>query len=464
MKDLLHAETTLMLANRSNQIAIVAIIVLLLLSAIWSGMAARELRDDQFATTNAAQQLIEQTRRDVETRATLPPQEAAMRAFLFGRSDAAPALLPGGGGLALSVSRFALLTPEARVSVDSRLTDGRRGEGLDNPLLAGLGQLDLAITTAIFVPLAALVLCAGMVQRERMLGIWRALGVQASSPLLLLGIRLLVRAITLALITAIASLPAFLIDGGATLQVTTTWFCLTTVYVAVWVAISGALCLMRTTSATALTTGLAIWIVALFMLPTLLSAAAEHRHPTTSRLQSIVELRASHLQFEEQEQALLTEWYAANPAWQPPENLSHTWPITFMPRHAAFDRKMRPVMHHFDNQRAARFNWLRRYAWISPPLALVMAADGLAGIDVPRHTRFVHATDQFEDQWRALIVPRVMSYRGLTLDLFSQFPSFEPPALSTPVVPGTAWWGLGGIFCVAIIGLWFGRARLWASC
>ena len=126
--------------------------------------------------------------------------------------------------------------------------------------------------------------------------------------------------------------------------------------------------------------------------------------------------------------AHLADWYAAHPAAAPFAARSHAWPVSFLPRYLAQDRRIRPLMESFDEARARRFAWLEHRNWLSPNLALAMAADRLAGIDAPRYLRHVQRVNSYEDAWRDFFVPRIMSYQGLAAEDFDRLPRFEAPS------------------------------------
>ena len=68
----------------------------------------------------------------------------------------------------------------------------------------------------------------------------------------------------------------------------------------------------------------------------------------------------------------------------------------------------------FDSVRAIRFATFERRTLLLPAMALITAADRLAGSDMSRYVEYAAAVDRFEDVWRSFFVPRIMSYRGLS--------------------------------------------------
>lgn len=445
--------------SRANLCILLAYCITLALCALWSAHGAHQLRaaNAQEAATRVA--LIQQARDSQDSvqvraqasgrvsspvsgqasanaNATTDPKRAAMQAFSLGRSMAGQAQLPPGPGLALSLSPHHTLTTRIAVSVESRHADGRRSDTLNNPMLAQYRALDLAAVVALLMPLVAIGWCAGTVQEDRERGIWRTLCAQAARPWQPLHAALAIRAAALWLPAALACGLAMAGSAGTTTGSGVLWWTLClAAYAGFWVALCGALARLPISSAAALLTGLTAWLLLTFAVPAGLEAMAAARHPMPSRLASIVELRQAQQDAEVRMPELLKAWYADHPESAPRISGGHTWPVNFLPRFAYQDDLVRPLMRRFDQKRLAQAAFLERWAWLSPPMALLQVSDYLAGISAAHHTAFLDAVDQYEQAWRNFFVPRVMSYRGLTADDYAHIPRFQgvAPASAAPV-------------------------------
>lgn len=419
---LARAEWHRFVRQRLN-LGLLAVFALLLgASAVWSGLAAREHR----AAAAAQQAQWEQVRLKARQSAA-PPQDAtkaAMAAFQFARADAPPAHLPALGGLALGTGAFALLSPDARVTVESRHTDARKAERLSNPLLEDFGLPDFATVLALLLPLALLGLSYGWVQEAREQGQWRLVVAQCARPGRLFAIALGLRGAAVALTAAAASSIAFALDPGATVSAWLCWLAAVAAYSAVWLAAAGLFCLLPLSSAGAALGLLACWLLTTFAIPAALVAWADRDTPMPSRLAAIATVRQAQQEAEVHMNTLVTDWYAAHPGTEPAGRGHHTWPVAFVPRYLEQDLTIRPLMEDFDHVRAQRYRWFARRAWLSPSLTLAMVADRLAGIDAPRYLRHVQQVNAFEDTWRDFFVPRIMGYQGLTVDDVDQLPRF----------------------------------------
>lgn len=426
--------------------------LLLLMNALWSGWEARTYRVERASQVAQWEQARDKAVAGAPQRTASDRAEAGKAvsaAHALGRGELPMTWLPATGGLVLGVQQYQVLPTAVRATVESRYTDGRVIGPLTNPLLSETGLPGFPAIIVLLVPLGALALTAGMVQEEREQGTWRLICAQSSVGLgtVFLG-ALAVRCAAVFVLAAVASLCAFAIDSAADAASVGVWLVALAIFTGFWVLAGGLLSLLPVSAAAALTAGLGLWLALTFAVPAALAWNAERVAPMPSRLAAIVELRAVQEDAEEREAELLTAWYANHPEARPSPNVSPslpTWPVTFMPRFEEQERRLRPLMRSFDQARAAQSASVERGAWLSPPLALSLVADRLAGIDAARYARYGDAVDHFEDRWRAFVIPSIMSYRGVTSAELAQVPVFgEQEAVSIDAAPSRnlALWGM----------------------
>jgi ABC-2 type transport system permease protein len=447
---ILRAERRRFIRQRAHLWVLATLGSLLCLSAVWSGISARELRVQNAQELAAWEQARTKAREAAAALERTTPRDdirAMMAAFQFARVEAPPAHLPALGGLALGTGTFDLLGPTMRVTIESRHTDARKTDRISNPLLEDLGPPDFATLVALLLPLAILGLCYGLVQEDREQGRWRLVIAQCAQPWRVFTIALGIRAAMAWAVAAGASLIGFALDPGSTLHAVMIWLATLAAFVVCWTALAGLFCLLPVSSGAAALGMVGAWLLATFVVPAALAGIADSEAPMPSRLMAIAELRAAQQEAEVHMDDHLAAWYAAHPADRPALRSSHTWPVSFLPRYLAQDLEVRPLMAAFDETRAHRFVLLERWSWLSPGLVLAMTADRLAGIDAPRHARHVNAVNSYEDAWRAYFVPRIMSYRGLTAENYDKLPVFQPLASRAD---GTGWQGAMTLTILAI--------------
>lgn len=443
--------------------------VLLVCSAAWSGRTAAAYRArlaDTQAMLAMRRDSVQRTLPVSPVRQRAASQKAAELAYGVGRGELPTAPLPPSGGLALAVSRYQVLPTTMRASLEVRHVDGRLTGVLANPLLAGAGLPDLAAVVLVLLPLAVLALTCGLVQEERERGTWRLIRAQtryAISHVLL--VSLAWRGLAAFLVAWLACGVAFIIDPGATVTAFLLWGVALALFTTFWVAVGAMLSLLPVSLAGSATAALGVWLLLTFVVPSLVGQAAAATHPIPSRLETLVTVREIQQETEQRDAELLASWYAEHSAWRPVDSLVPspvTWPVTFQPRFLAQDARVRPLMHTFVEQQARQLRFAEHWAWMSPALALTIVGDRLAGIDAERYAAYFAAVNRFEDRWRAFLVPRVMTYRGLARADVDSLPTFalEARALHMPARAGGALWALGLASVLALLLSWVRRHAL----
>lgn len=397
-------------------------LLLMTLSAVWSGLAAREFRAKADAPMPQQQSANQAEMHDAPQNADPARKPTSSSAS----STAPPIQLPALGGLALNVSQTDLLSTTIKISTRSRHTDGRTSDQLFNPLMHELGLLDFATVLALLTPLAIIALTYGLVQEDRESGVWRLVCTQTSQPWRLVFAALGLRYGLLLLVIVIASLIAFAFDPGASAAAIGHWLVLISLYNLVWFSIAGLFLLLPVSSGAAAIAMLGSWLIITFAVPAGLGWAANQAVNMPSRMTTIVDIRQFQEQTSQQRQTLLAGWYAAHAEIKPPV------PLKNLPRETAalpaalqLDHRIRPLMYQFDQARKAQFEFMERWSGLSPALGVILMADRLAGIDGPRYADFIKAVNRFEDQWRDLFVPLIMGDIPWTDEQQKAAPQFD---------------------------------------
>jgi ABC-2 type transport system permease protein len=407
MMQLLAIEWLRFKRNKLNLWVTGLFLSVMLASAAWSGLAAREFR----LHGNASPHTVNATSNQAEMHDAPKAAGNASKASAFSASAAAPPLrLPALGGLALSVRQLDFLSTGIKISTRSRHTDGRNSDQLFNPMLHELGMLDFATVFALLTPLMVIALSYGLVQEDRESGVWRLVCTQMSAPWRLVSAALSVRYIVVVLVILASSLLALLLDPGTSLTTLAYWLGFGGLYALVWFGIAGLFLLLPFSSGASAIGMLGVWLILTFASPALLAWTADRHAPMPSRLDSIIAIRQFQEQNNQQRQTLLTEWYNNHPDLKMPQTGKELpREITGLPAGLVLDQQIRPLMYRFDSARGAQFEFLESWSWLSPAMAALQMADRLAGIDAPRYAEYIQAVNGFEDQWRGYFVPKIMT-------------------------------------------------------
>jgi len=403
--------------------ALGALLLVLLASATSAGLDARAWRAAQQQDGAVLDQQLAAALSRFEKNA--PGQANATATYQLGRGELGATRMAAQAGLGLGVQRLAVLPVRLKASLDSRHVDARDPGPLRNPLLAASGLPGLPAMVALLLPLVALVLCAGLLQEERehgRLGLLRVQSRRGLGPVLVaaLGWRLL----ALWTVAVLGSLPALLLDPGASAAVLMQWAAALGAFCAVWVALGGLLSCVPVSAAASMLAALGLWLALTFALPAGLVLLAQHAAPLPSRLESIVAIRAAQHASEDHEQALAQAWYEAHP--EIAAHLPAVWPASFVTRVLDQDLALEGWGVEFAEARVGQAAVIAQGAWLSPGLALVLLGERLAGTDAASHVRYLDQVDAFEQRWRDFLVPRVMDRQGLRVDELRKLPRFAP--------------------------------------
>lgn len=402
--------------------ALFALFLVLVASATSAGFDSRAWREAAARDSTAFDERLRAAIEKAQNSALGPAN--AIATYQLGRGDLGATRMPVDLGLGLGVHRLAVLPVQLKASLDSRQVEARDPGPLKNPLLTNSGLPGVPAMAALLIPLVALVLCSGLRQEEQEQGRLELLRVQSIhglAPVLLaaLGWRLL----ALWAVAVVATAPALLLDPVSNSLALTKWAGALGVFCAAWVVFSGLLSWLPISGAASMLAGLGVWLTLTFAAPAGLVMMAEKESPMPSRLKSIVALRDAQHKSEDNEQALAEAWYTEHPEVQ--AQLPATWPASFVTRVLEQDLALEPVVYEFSESRAEQADFVSRWSWVSPGLALVLFGERLAGTDAKSHARYVETVDAFEQRWRDFLVPTVMSRKGLSPDQLPQLPRFS---------------------------------------
>lgn len=443
--------------NRLNLWVTGLFLLVMLASAVWSGLAAREFRQH----SPAAPQTVNAMSNQAEMHDAPKAADHTPKANAFSASAAAPPLrLPALSGLALSVRQLDFLSTGIKISTRNRHTDGRNSDQLFNPMLHELGMLDFATVFALLTPLMVIALSYGLVQEDRESGVWRLVCTQMSAPWRLVCAALSVRYGVVVLVVFNSSLLALWLDPAFSLETLVYWLAFAGLYTLVWFGIAGLFLLLPFSSGAAAIGMLGVWLILTFAGPALLGWAADRHAPMPSRLDSIIAIRQFQEQNNQQRQALMAQWYSNHPDLQLPQaGKELPREIAGLPAGLVLDQQIRPVMYRFDSARQAQFEFLEAWSWLSPALAAVQMADRLAGIDAPRYAEYIQAVNHFEDHWRDYFVPKIMSDSAWNDELSHDQPRFAFAYPANPAACQSLIAGQAALALLLLVVLFVSRRR-----
>lgn len=412
---LLQAEWMRFIRNRVYIVSACVAMVLLLGSAVDGGSTARAYREYLQLRQQQWAERLNALRADASiVNAASQAPAVATATFEFGRTEAPLAPRPALGGLALSARHFAAIPADVGVTLESRYVDSRRTETIDNPLLAALGAPDFSMVVALLLPLLVIALTHGLVQEAREQGTWMLIRAQTPEPWRSLSWALLLRWLFATAVVAVPSWIALWLDPGATISAGLTWMLGIALCALLWTALAGVANLLNISSAASTLVLLSIWLASSFASPGLLGAYAEMGEKPHSQIAALHTIRGIQQDAERRAPELLEQWYREHPDRRPAAITAHTFPVTFVPRYLEQDRQIVPMMRAIEALRSRRADRIEPFMALAPGPGLVLLADRLAGSSAQQQNAYMHALAEVEQAWRRVLVPGVLSYRGLT--------------------------------------------------
>lgn len=403
-------------------LALGTLLLVLLATSISAGLDARSWREASAQDSTAFEETLRSTIEKLNSNSTSSPANA-IATYQLGRGELGSTRMPVDAGLGLGIHRLEVLPVRLKASLDSRQLEARDPGPIKNPLLIDTGLPGVPAMAALLIPLVALLLCSGLLQEEREHGrleLARVQAVNGMSPVLIAALGW--RSMAIWTVSALATAPALVLDPDSTPLVQLQWIGAVGLFCLVWVAVGGLISCLPVSGATSILLALGIWLTLTFAVPAGITLAANNKAPTPSRLKSIVAIRDAQHDSEDNEQALAKAWYEQHPNVD--SHLPAVWPASFVPRVLDQDLALTPVRLEFTESRANQADFVSKWSWISPGLALVLFGEKLAGTDAASYSRYVSAVDSFEQQWRQYLIPHVMNRKGLPPEQLRQLPQF----------------------------------------
>ncbi len=433
--------------DRAN-LLVLALFALLALAAAINGV--REVRQGAVAQQQAtldAEQRLARMRQDVQAIAPDRPLVAqgidpASPAKLANGDGTFRVGLPPAAGAALAQGTSVVLPQTIEVSTRSRHTQAAN-QNLSNPASLGAGSFDLAFVVTTLLPLAAIALAWRVQAYDRELGTWRLIAAVPGAARGLLVSALLLRLVLLCLAAWLAGALAVFGHAGFGAEAWSVWAGYAAVVLLtalLWLALAALLNATALPSPTLALGLVGLWLLALFVMPAAIDAAAP---AAPSRLATIAELRALDAASQADGEALEQSYRAAHPAAMPGELTPQQgdYRIRLFSTQLAFDLKAAPLVQEVDAAVAARQAWVERWSWLSPVLAAQLALEGASGSDLERHQHFMAQVDAYQARWRDYFQPMVLSLRNLRAADYDGIPRFDysaPPTAATPLARAIA--------------------------
>lgn len=429
-----------------------ALLALLTLLAVWSGLAAAEDQRRAIARIEASQQqdlarMIDHYREGGEAGYAAystphltvnPPSPLAFVAW--GQRDVQPSAL-----------RVRLLGLQAQLYESEAI----------NPELALPGRFDFAFVLVYLAPLFIIALMHDLATGEREAGRLRLLGSLPAGMGRLWGWRVGLR---FALVLGALALPLIggaIVAGADALPVALIVLA-AALYLAFWFGLASGVAALVASSAAGACVLLACLIVLTMVLPTALNAVINRAVPVARGVElALAQRQQVHQGWDVPKPLTFAKFFRTHPEWR------GTAPVTgrfhwkwYYAMHQAGDDAVAPQLAAYRGAMLEREAWTARAGWVLAPVALQVLLHRLAESDLRAQLDYQDRITAFHTRLRKFFYPYIFHERSFGPPQFALMPRFdvdEGKREAPPLAPLGALGALGGL---AGLALWWGGRRL----
>jgi ABC-2 type transport system permease protein len=354
------------------------------------------------------------------------PQFAAFRA-------SPTAYLPPSALAAFSIGQSDVLTRTFKIQLDLQRTLEDEPD-IQNPLALFTGRIDFAFVIIYLLPLLVLALSFNVLSAERENGTLALLFSQPISLGTVIGGKLTVRFLVIALIVIAASLVVFI---GGVLPVTPEnvssadlagrlglWIFASLAYALLWFALAALVNAIGKNSATNAMILAACWLLFLVIIPSVLNAAAATLYPIPSRVEFINSQREAGAAANARTAKRMEKFYFDHPELaKDTAAKDNDFAIEYLLSLDDEAQSLAPVTEKFKTQLARQHSAVQSLRFLSPAILMHDVLTRLAGTDTGRYQDFVNQTQRFQETWVAYFRPIAFAREAVTN--YRALPVFE---------------------------------------
>lgn len=409
-------------------IAALAVVVLLLLLAAFSGRATIDQRHE------AAAQLVsefEQLREALAQQAARGTKSAVSPGAVGYSVLVQPVVLPLHALEALSLGQSDLLADHYLITARGAHQFLNRTE-LDNPLRLAAGNFDAMFVLVWLLPLVVIALAFDVVSGDRERGVLAMAVAQGVEPRGFLLRKCAARATILAvpLIAGLALAALIAGIGAADLAQFAVWALAVLLYAAFWFALAlGINAWPRSSDRNAVLLAGA-WLVLVVVLPALTNLLVTTLVPAPSRVELTTELREATEAADRAAASAREQYFFDHPDLQGGEMDDYAYYGSVARSEQSIAAAMQPLLERFDTQAQAQRRVIRAMQYLSPAMMIFETQSRIAGTSGERHAEFRSQTERHHAGWTDFFRTRLDARQPLGAEDYARLPAFdfvEPP-------------------------------------
>ena len=334
----------------------------------------------------------------------------------------------------------------------------RSSHELISPIEQLFGQLDLAFVWAYLLPLFILLITFNILSIERETG---RLKLIASQPIKIsnwLFAKIHIRFFTIFLLLIIFTLILLSLFGvsiaGNFIKLSQLIIILF-LYTAFWFFLSFRVNLLGYTSGKNLILLANIWVLFVFLIPSVVNQLGKELHTIPSRLEIINHHQATYNEVEKNLEQEIEALFHLHPDWSSNDpvtkDLSNStgWNINYLAKQYLAQLKHQPKAQAYEAIIDGRNQWVKTLRVLSPTMIFQNALTDLAGTSTRYYRSFLQEAQQYAHEYRQYIFKGLFTNHAFTSKEIKSLPKFE---FDSQDIPRNFWEEiLGLIFYLAFV-------------
>lgn len=305
---------------------------------------------------------------------------------------------------------------------------------LISPLEQHFGLLDLSFIWVYLLPLIIILVSFNILSEEKESG---RLSLIASQPIKLsqwilarLSVRFLVIILSLILFTVVL-LTLFQVSVFRNIEVFAQLILLLILYAAFWFSLGFLINLLGYSSGKSLILLTNIWVLFVFLTPSIVNQLGEEINPVSSRLAIINHHQTMYNEMENNLEEELKGLYEMHPDWSSDDpvtkDLSNStgWNINYLAKQYIAQIKHRPVAVAYEQQIDARNEWLRRFRSLSPSMTVQESLSDLAGTSTRYYRSYLRQAIEYAQKYRWYVFQGLFTNHSFTSNEIKSLPVFK---------------------------------------
>lgn len=314
---------------------------------------------------------------------------------------------------------------------------------LASPIEQLFGQLDLAFVWVYLLPLIILLISFNILSIERETG---RLPLIASQPIQVshwLWMKISTRFLTIFFPIVLFTFILLVVFGVQVIEhgaVFGQLVLLLFLYSAFWFFLSFLVNLAGYSSGKSLIYLTSIWILFVFLIPSIVNQVGKELHPVPSRLEIINHHQAMYNEMESNLDAEMEALFRLHPDWRSNDPVtkdisnSTGWNINYLAKQYRAQTKHRLVAQIYEDKVDRRNHWFGRFRLLSPAMILQEALADMAGTSSRYYRSFLRQTQAYAREYRQYVFGRLFTNHAFTPTEIKNLPKFE---FDNQQVPGT---------------------------